>query len=48
MEDNLSDISQNQLDKLFTIHYNDLFSKFLTMPYQDLFAMIKKQVFFFF
>ena len=45
MEDNLSDISQNQLDKLFTIHYNDLFSKFLTMPYQDLFAMIKKQVF---
>ena len=44
MDSNLSDVSQNNLEKIFSIHYNDLFSKFLTTNNQDLFTILKKQV----
>ena len=44
MESNSSKTLQNELDILFIDHYNDLFSKFLTIEYQDLFAILKKQV----
>ena len=44
MDSDLSDTSQNKLEKIFSTHYNDLFCKFLTTTYQDLFAIFKKQV----
>ena len=44
MDSNLSEVSQNKLENIFSIHYNDLFSKFLTSTHQDLFAIFKKQI----
>ena len=44
MEFNSSTISQNQLEKIFILHFNDLFNKFLTTSFQQISLNLKNQV----
>ena len=44
MEFNTPNIQKHQLEKIFYVQYNDIFSKIITSAFQDLFSMLKKQV----
>ena len=44
MEFNSSTISQNQLEKIFILHFNDLFNKFLATSFQQISLNLKNQV----